>query len=242
MCLLKHELWEDEFEISPSMLEINHYTLWFDFEVVVKMHKIDTPILAVAAISQAWSEIVTETRQIQGSELHYQAMIYHALRNSGGVPLHQVGMNVKQWIKNPASDLFQKLDVRKHEDFRGGFEPIPDVVIFKAEVGGDWRRRQFEHTLKNMLVAIEVKASERKGGRLRPKEIIDDIHKLAAHRDEVGHRGGDMHPVMMIIDVANNVSECMTPSCFNTVKVEAEKLSVSLYYVAQDQEISKKYL
>jgi hypothetical protein len=95
---------------------------------------------ALAALVRAWPQIVAETRQVLAGELHYQAMVYHALRTSGAVPLNQVGMNVKQWIVDVSSPLFQALDLKKAEGFRGGFEPIPDVVIFKPDVAGNWQR------------------------------------------------------------------------------------------------------
>lgn len=86
-------------------------------------------------------------------EPHYQAMIYHCLRGNGNVPKEQIGMNVKMWIDNPISKVFQ------------------DLVQKRPNVDSDWRRRNYKNTLKNMFVAIEVKASEREKSRLRPKEI-----------------------------------------------------------------------
>jgi hypothetical protein len=83
------------------------------------------------------------------------------------VPSRQLGMNVKIWITDVVSELFRKLDEKKHPEFRGGFEPIPDVVSFRPEIEGDWRRRNREKTLRQMLMAIEVKASERYLGRPR---------------------------------------------------------------------------
>ena len=109
---------------------------------------------AVAALARAWPLIVEECRgAVLGSELHYQAVIYHCLRVTG-VPRSQVGMNVKQWITDPVTPLFRQLDARKHELYRGGFEPIPDIVSFKPEIGSDWRRRRREVTLKHMLLAV----------------------------------------------------------------------------------------
>ena len=106
--------------------------------------------------------IVDECRAVLGSKLHYQAVIYHCLRATG-VPRTQVGMNVKQWITDPVTPLFRQLDARKHELYRGGFERIPDIVLCNPDIGGDWRRRRREVTLKHMLLAIEVKVSEREG-------------------------------------------------------------------------------
>jgi hypothetical protein len=47
-------------------------------------------------------------------------------------------MNVKIWIPDVVSEYFRMLDLRKAEDFRGGFEPIPDLVIFRPEIAGDF--------------------------------------------------------------------------------------------------------
>ena len=131
----------------------------------------ETQNQAKKILIQTWSFIKEECLSVLGSELHYQAMIYHCFRYYGKVPKNQIGMNVKMWIDNPVSTLFSELDKRKHEDYQGGFEPIPDVVLFSPGIQGDWRRRNEKNTLKHMLLAIEVKASERKSKRLRPGEI-----------------------------------------------------------------------
>ena len=85
---------------------------------------------AKKALLKAWPHIKEECLSVLGSELHYQAMIYHCLRDYGQVPANQIGMNVKMWINDPATPLFKELDDRKHPEFRGGFEPITDVVLF----------------------------------------------------------------------------------------------------------------
>jgi len=189
------------------------------------------------AIHKAWSIIKTECLSVLGSELHYQAMIYHLLRTEGNIPLKQLGMNVKMWIDNPVSELFQELDQRKHRDFQGGFEPIPDIVIFKPSINGDWRRRNNDETLTNMLVAIEVKASEREKSRLKPSEIMLDIQKLAAHRGEVLARGADVFPLMLVIDSAPKQEERMTESALAKSQELALQLSVGFLYVSPNYEI-----
>jgi len=194
---------------------------------------------ALGALEASWNTIKDETRQILGSELHYQAMIYYCLRKIG-IPSSQLGMNVKQRIQNPVSELFQELDKKKHKNFQGGFEPIPDIVIFKPGVKGDWRRRSRDNTLKEMLVPIEVKASEREKGRLRPKEIIFDIQKLAAQREEVQNLGFNIYPIMMIIDVTDVQSERMTESAIDASKKAARKYNVGLYYVSQETDFFHK--
>ena len=78
---------------------------------------------AKVALKTAWPLIKSECLSVLGSELHYQAMIYHALRTDGRVPANQIGMNVKMWIDNPVSELFKRLSDRKHENYRRGFEP-----------------------------------------------------------------------------------------------------------------------
>ena len=95
---------------------------------------------------EAWHGIVHDCRETLGSELFYQAVVYHHLR-SVGVPKRQLGMNVKMWISEPVSPLFRQLDERKNERFHGGFEPIPDVTMFSEGINGDWRRRNNVQTL-----------------------------------------------------------------------------------------------
>jgi len=137
---------------------------------------------ALVVLQNTWPYITKECGAVLGSELHYQAMIYYCLRHYGRVPKTQIGMNVKMWIDHPVSDEFKALDRRKHQDFQGGFEPIPDIVLFSPQIRGDWRRRNNHATLLNMLVAIEVKASERAKGRLTGGEITKDIRKLRSQR------------------------------------------------------------
>ncbi len=144
----------------------------------------------------------------------------------------QLGMNVKQWIANPVTSLFQANDLRKHSDYRGGFEPIPDVVLFGSGVVGDWRRRNAEATLRHMLLAMEVKASERADGRLSAREVINDVRKLAAHRAEVAHRGGKMAAAMLVIDVAPNADERMRKADVAACRTEAGMVDVAWFYVS----------
>ena len=157
---------------------------------------------ACQALASAWPFITRECRAVLAGELHYQAMVYHALRMTGA-PLGQVGMNVKQMIRDPRTEVFQTLMGTRHEDYRAGVEPIPDVVLFEEGIAGDWRRRNAEATLQTMLLAIEIKASERDRRRLSYAEISWDIRKMAAQRDEVSARyGRKFIPVMMVIDVS----------------------------------------
>lgn len=189
---------------------------------------------AIALLRDAWPMIVEECRACLGGELHYQAMIYHCLRSSGG-PRGQIGMNVKQWITNVASEVFRKADLRKHVDYRGGFEPIPDIVLFKPTVGADWRRRNPEHTMREMLVAIEVKASERHLNRLGRAEICRDIEKLAAHKEEIIARGSDMTPVMLVVDTASDEEERMTEWALQESRERASEMGVLWLYLGRDR-------
>lgn len=193
---------------------------------------------ATTCLANAWPHIVAECRQVLGSELHYQAMVYHCLRLHADVPIDQIGMNVKMWIDNPTSKLFQELDRRKHIEYQGGFEPIPDVCLFKPKVKGDWRRRSYDRTLNSLLVAIEIKASERDKNRLRPGEIVFDIEKLAAHREEAKALHSNFQPVMMVIDTAPEPAERMTAEGLRTSMAAAHEHDVEFLYVSPDNEIN----
>lgn len=190
---------------------------------------------AVQLLRAAWPLIVEESRAVLGGELHYQAVVYWALRQAGA-PRTQIGMNVKQWIDEPVSELFRTWDTKKHPGFQGGFEPIPDVVLFAPEIGGNWQRRNRANTLRHMLMAIEVKASEREKGRLSYREVERDIHKLAAHREEVCHRGSDMLPVMMVIDVAAEATERMLEEVIERCAHAAKEHGVGWMYVSPERE------
>src|SRR5215203_1856500 len=107
---------------------------------------IETRDDALEAFKRAWPTFVTECRSVLGSELHYQALLYHCLRVYGQGPSKQLGMNVKMRIMDPVSEHFRMLDEKRHPDYRGGFEPIPDVVIFRPEIDGDFRRRNRENS------------------------------------------------------------------------------------------------
>jgi len=192
---------------------------------------------ALDALKRAWPRFVAECRSVLGSELHYQALLYHCLRLHGEVPSRQLGMNVKIWIEPVTTEYFKNLDKRHANDFRGGFEPIPDVVIFRPEIEGDFRRRNRENTLLQMLMAIEVKASERHLGRLRAGEIVDDIKKLEALRIEARDGdGSDMLPAIVTIDTAPEVNEQMTLDARRRVEACARERGVCLFYVSPSDE------
>ncbi len=198
---------------------------------------VETQADTLDALTRAWTHFVAECRSVLGSELHYQALLYHCLRAHGQVPSRQLGMNVKIWITDVVSEYFRILDKRKHPEYRGGFEPIPDVVIFRPGINGDWRRRNREKALLQMLMAIEVKASERKGGRLRAGEIVDDIFKLEALRIEARHRGSDVLPAVVTIDTAPEANERMTPEARGLTEAAARERGVCLFYVSPSEEL-----
>ena len=196
-----------------------------------------TPYEAAMKLLGAWPGLIHECRETLGSELFYQAMVYHHLRLMG-VPKRQLGMNVKMWVDEPVAPLFRQLDERKDVRFRGGFEPIPDVVIFSEDVNGDWRRRNNEETLKCLMLAIEVKASERANSRLRVGEVAADIRKLAALRDECIHRGNTFYPVVMVLDTAPVARERMTQYSYKSAKEIAAENSVGFLYCSPDVEFN----
>lgn len=191
---------------------------------------------ALGALRRAWSPFVGECRSVLGSELHYQAVLYHCLRTHGQVPPAQLGVNVKIWIADVVSDDFRMRDLRKAEGYRGGFEPIPDVVIFRPEIGGDFRRRNRENTLRQMLFAVEVKASERERKRLRPGEIVEDALKLEALGIEARHRGSDVLGAVIVVDTAPGSNERMTPEARRATEATARQREVCLFYVSPSEE------
>jgi hypothetical protein len=189
---------------------------------------------ALAAMELAWPHFIIEARKVLGSELHYQALLYYHLRSHGQVPLDQIGMNVKMWIEECVTPLFQKYAQRKAVGYQRGFEPIPDIVLFKPDVNGDWRRRNYKQTLEHSLAAIEVKASERYRDRLTYIEISTDIQKLCAQRSEMQFKGQSLTPIIVVVDTAPEMRERMRPGPLDAVCIEAENNGVYLYYVSQD--------
>ena len=199
--------------------------------------KITTKEQAQSELLNAWPTIKQECLSVLGSELHYQAMIYHALRTTGDVPIDQLGMNVKIWVTELVTDYFKMLREKKHRDYSKGLETIPDVVIFRPEIEGNWQRRNRKNTALNLLLCAEVKASERAGGRLRCGEVEKDIKKLCAFREEVLEKGGnDFLPVMIVIDSARSTSERMTEYSLNASREMADNECVLFLYVSEDGE------
>jgi hypothetical protein len=191
------------------------------------------------ALLRAWPAIVRECRQVLGSEQHYQAVVYYCLRTTGRVPVKQLGMNVKIGIYKPKTAYWRKRARGRHEDYRGHCEPIPDVAIFAPGVGGDWRRRRFDETLKLLIGAVEIKASERDKNRLQKGEIIQDIEKVAAHKHEKIHRHKvGFYAAVMVIDTAPETIEQMTPRGRDKVARSAKQNGVDFFYVSNSASLS----
>jgi hypothetical protein len=193
---------------------------------------ITRPEHAYARFLQAWPAIVEECRAVYASEAHYQAMVYHALRTAGQVPRSQLGMNVKIMIEDPRSPYFRECDSGKHPDYQGGYEPVPDIAIFHRWVWSDFRRRNCDETFDNLLLAAEMKVSERADSRLQPGEIIRDIRKLEALRHEVREWNPAMEivPVMFVIDTAETAEGRMTRPSLEKVIERADDLEVPFFY------------
>jgi hypothetical protein len=213
--------------------------------VVEKIAMNDAPqVEALEALTRSWPRIVEECRSVLGSELHYQAVIYHCLRSFGKVPPGQLAMNVKIWIPDVVSEYFRMLDLRKAEDFRGGFEPIPDLVIFRPEIAGDFgpeivgdfRRRNHTNSLRHMLLAAEIKASERFQGRLQAGEIRKDILKLDALRLEARAREADVIPAVIIVDTAPDEIERMGSWALEETRDAATSQGVCFFYLSPEDE------
>jgi hypothetical protein len=144
---------------------------------------------ALAALDRAWPTICEECLRAPGGVRHYQAVIYHALRTAGEVPLTQLGAGVRQFLPNLVSKYLRETAARRHSLHR---ELITDIVIFAPDVASDWRRS--EASLRSMRLAINVVAAygrdEGKNAlkRLRSEHLLTVIRLLAAHREEVRNR------------------------------------------------------
>lgn len=191
---------------------------------------------SIQIFKKVWPHICSECKGVYGSELHYQAMMYRCFREFGNVPPDQIGMNVKIWFDKPITSFFRTREYYKHKDFRGGIEPVPDIVLFSPEINGDFRRRNNRNTFKYMLMAIEVKASEREDSRLIPGEICEDIYKLEAFRNEARRRRKNFVPTMVVLDTAQLPEERMTSQSVETILSEAKKHNVGLFYLSPDSE------
>jgi len=197
---------------------------------------IETIEQIITSIEHSWQNIVDDCRLVLGSELHYQAMIYYNLRLYGKIPINQIGMNVKIRIDKPKSKLFIDKDKSKHPDFQGHFEPIPDIAIFKTQINSDWRRRNYKNTFKNLLYAIEIKASERENKRLSYKEITDDIDKLNALQFECKSKKNDIGVAIIIIDTAILPDEQMTKDTIEELVIYSKSKNVSFLYLSQENQ------
>ncbi|MBA2491650.1 MAG: hypothetical protein H0V34_08095 [Gammaproteobacteria bacterium] len=114
-----------------------------------------------------------------------------------------------------------------------GAEPIPGV-LFSPDIAGDWRRRSSKSTLKALLLAIEIQASERAQSWLRSGEIMRDIEKLAAHVEEANARKTNFAPVMLVIDTAPDPVERMTHTGLKQSMNHAAALPVGFMYISRD--------
>ncbi len=192
------------------------------------------PEQAFEAFRLAWPKFVSECRSMLGSEQHYQAVLYHCLRSSG-VPARQLGMNVKQYIPDPITPLGQSISEVRHTNYKG-FEPTPDAIIFHPDIGGDWRRRRRKKSMRNSLVSIEMKVSERAGARLTAREITNDILKLSALRQEIFERyqkapGAGLIGLMIVVDTAPDKKERMTDWSLNRCREISREQNIRFGYL-----------
>ena len=93
---------------------------------------------AIRSIRVAWPGIIDDCCEVLGSELHYQAMIYHRLRTDGQIPVAQLGMNVPMYLANPVTPYFQDLIEKRKKrksayDFKTVFgEVLPIMMILES--------------------------------------------------------------------------------------------------------------
>jgi hypothetical protein len=196
---------------------------------------------AKIAISNSYDKIVSDCRKVLGSELHYQAMIYHVLRIEGLVSVEQIGMNVKTTIKHVKTQFLKDRIAKKNINYQSdGIEIIPDISIYHKSINADWRRRNFENTLKHTLYSLEIKASERQNGRLTFSEIKEDVLKLKAQFDETKLKHGiEIGLGMMIIDVAPTDEERMKLKTLEEVINLTKEHDVDLWYFNREKQIGQ---
>jgi hypothetical protein len=195
------------------------------------------------SIRNSYSKIIEECRSVLGSELHYQAMVYHLLRALGKVPLSQIGMNVKTTIEDCKTDFFKDRITKKDKKFRSkNLEIIPDISFYSNSLKADWRRRNYKNTLEKTIYSLEIKASERNKGRLQFKEIETDFLKLKAQYNETKLKfNKEIGIGMMIIDVAPLENERMKKETLNKIIELSKKLSIDLWYFTQKENIEITY-
>ncbi|WP_242923068.1 hypothetical protein [Pontibacter liquoris] len=200
---------------------------------------IQSPEEVRQAISQCFELVISECRLILASELHYQAMLYHHLRQTGGIPFNQLGMNVKTTIPGVQHPFLHQKSLSRHADYQNAdIEIIPDITVFTRDIDHDWRRRNFISTLKETLYSLEVKASERHKGRLQQKEIETDIRKLVAQREETERIHNRRIGVgMFIIDVAPDPDERMKGATLNYLTEFARQQEVDIWYFNQETQV-----
>ncbi len=183
------------------------------------------------SINNAFKQIQFECKSVLGSELHYQAIIYHCLRNFGNVPISQIGMNVKIWINNPKTPFLKEKIKKKHINYRIGQEIIPDITIFTKNIKSDFRRRNHKKTLRETLYSLEIKASERKEGRLQRSEIKTDIIKLKSQYTETKLKHNKEIGIgIMVIDTAPKENERMRKKTLDEVTEFAKENGVDFWY------------
>ncbi|WP_157593697.1 hypothetical protein [Pontibacter actiniarum] len=200
---------------------------------------IQSPEEVKQALSKCFELGKSECRLILASELHYQAMLYHHLRQTGGIPFNQLGMNVKTTIPCVQNSFLHQRSLTRHANYQNAdIEIIPDITVFTQEINYDWRRRNFTNTLKETLYSLEVKASERHRGRLQQKEIETDIQKLVAQREETERIHNRRIGVgMFIIDVAPDTRERMKVVTLNYLSELARQQDVDLWYLNQETQV-----
>ncbi len=117
-------------------------------------------------------------------------------------------------------------DRARHPDVQGGCEPNPDIAIYHRGVWGDSRRWSCDGTFNNLLPVAEVIAAERADSRLQSGEIVSDIRKLDALRQEVQEWESDIVQVMPVVDTVETSEGRMIRSPPGKDRACAEELDV----------------
>jgi len=148
--------------------------------------------------NEVWEKFYPATRQVFGSELSYQALLYHTILEHTSDPrnvnFRSVALNVKIGIYKPLTHKAREKAKESAEGYQDYFGCIPDLVVFKNGFHGNHKRANGVRNLLWAEMLFELKVNERtvhnentdesRTGRIRPGEIIEDIDKLVILREE----------------------------------------------------------
>lgn len=88
--------------------------------------------------------------------------------------------------------------------------------------------------MRHMLLAAEIKASERSQNRLRPGEIVGDILKLDALREEAQAREAGCVTAVIVVDTAPEEIERTRSYALREARDAASNCGVCFFYLSPE--------